>query len=104
MPISVEDGVCVDELSVLSGSDMAMSAAVRNATTQLGVDLADAAPLASMHPAAFLRLDHELGRIAPGYRANLVAMDEKLQVQRTLDRRHRAVTSRTCCRAYAGLT
>jgi N-acetylglucosamine-6-phosphate deacetylase len=82
-PISVEDGVCVDELGVLSGSDMDMSAAVRNATTQLGVGLADAARMASLHPAAFLRLDHELGRIAPGYRANLVAMDAKLQVQRT---------------------
>jgi N-acetylglucosamine-6-phosphate deacetylase len=82
-PISVEDGVCVDELGVLSGSDLDMSAAVRNATTQLGVDLADAVRMASLNPAAFLRLDHELGRIAPGYRANLVAMDEKLQVQRT---------------------
>jgi N-acetylglucosamine-6-phosphate deacetylase len=36
--------------------------------------------MASTNPAAFLRLDHELGRIAPGYRANLVLLDEGLQV------------------------
>jgi N-acetylglucosamine-6-phosphate deacetylase len=39
--------------------------------------------MASLHPAAFLRLDHELGRIAPGYRASLVLLDEDLQVRDT---------------------
>ena len=34
-------------------------------------------------PAAFLRLDSELGRIAPGYRASLVQLDAALQVQAT---------------------
>ncbi|NNC01011.1 amidohydrolase family protein, partial [Corallococcus exiguus] len=32
---------------------------------------------------AYLRLEHELGRIAPGYRADLVLLDEELQVQGT---------------------
>ena len=36
--------------------------------------------MASTNPAAFLGLDGELGRLAPGYRADLVAMDEDLQV------------------------
>jgi N-acetylglucosamine-6-phosphate deacetylase len=39
--------------------------------------------MASHVPAAFLRLDHELGRIAPGYRANLVLLDEELMVRST---------------------
>jgi N-acetylglucosamine-6-phosphate deacetylase len=34
-------------------------------------------------PASFLRLDHELGRIAPGYRADLVLLDESLSVKQT---------------------
>jgi N-acetylglucosamine-6-phosphate deacetylase len=82
-PISVEDGVCVDEMGVLSGSDLDMSAAVRNAQQELGVDLATAARMASLYPAEFLGLDHELGRIAPGYRANLVAIDDAGVAQRT---------------------
>ena len=39
--------------------------------------------MASLHPATFLKLDHELGRIAPGYRANLVLLDDDVTVRRT---------------------
>ena len=39
--------------------------------------------MASANPAAFLRLDHELGRIAPGYRANLVLLDDAIEVEAT---------------------
>jgi N-acetylglucosamine-6-phosphate deacetylase len=39
--------------------------------------------MASAYPAAFLGVSHELGRIAPGYRANLVALDDTLHVRRT---------------------
>ena len=35
------------------------------------------------NPAAFLKLDRELGRIEPGYRASLVLADEKLNVLET---------------------
>lgn len=81
--ISVEDGVCVDEMGVISGSDLDMSTAVRNAMAQLEVDLPTAVRMASLHPATFLGLDHELGRIAAGYRANLVVMDTDLHVRAT---------------------
>jgi N-acetylglucosamine-6-phosphate deacetylase len=39
--------------------------------------------MASEYPAEFLGLGHELGRIAPGYRANLALLDEDLKVRRT---------------------
>ena len=35
------------------------------------------------YPAQFLGLGSELGRIAPGYRANLVLVDDAITVQRT---------------------
>ena len=38
----------------------------------LGRDIAEAARMASEYLGVFLGLEHELGRIAPGYRANLV--------------------------------
>ena len=46
----------------------------------LGIDLAEAVRMASTYPAQFLGLGHELGRIAPGYRANLVLADDQLNV------------------------
>ncbi len=81
--IRVIDGSCRDENGTLAGTALDMSAAVRNAVRMLGLDLIEAVRMASEYPAAFLGLDGELGRIAPGYRASLALLDEKLQVQRT---------------------
>ena len=79
----VVNGVCVDENGTLAGSDLDMASAVRNAVELTGLDLADAAAMASTNPAAFLGLGKELGRIAPGYRANLTLLDRGLKATRT---------------------
>ena len=81
--IHVVDGVCRDENGTLAGTALDMASAVRNAVHLLGLSIAEAARMASEYPAAFLGLDHELGRIAPGLRANLVLVDDELQVRRT---------------------
>jgi N-acetylglucosamine-6-phosphate deacetylase len=78
--IAVKDGVCVDEHGTLAGSDLDMASAVRNAVGLLGLSLAEASRMASRNPAEFLGLGDELGRIAPGYRGDLVLLDEDLQV------------------------
>jgi N-acetylglucosamine-6-phosphate deacetylase len=78
--ITVRDGMCLDEAGTLAGSNLDMAAAVRNAVRMLDVDLATAARMASEFPAAFLGLDRELGRIAPGYRATFVVADDALNV------------------------
>ena len=78
--ISVRDGKLLDEDGTLAGADLTMAGAVANAVKLLGVELAHAARMASANPAAFLRLDAALGRIAPGYRASLVAADDALNV------------------------
>ena len=57
-----------------------MASAVRNAVAMLGIGLAEAVRMASTYPAEFLGLGDELGRIAPGYRANLVLADDQLNV------------------------
>jgi N-acetylglucosamine-6-phosphate deacetylase len=79
-PITVADGQCTNADGTLAGSDLDMASAVRNAVAMLGLDLADALAMASANPAAFLGLDRELGQIAPGYRADLVLLDEGLRV------------------------
>jgi N-acetylglucosamine-6-phosphate deacetylase len=64
----------------LAGSDLDMASAVRHATGRLGVSLDDALRMASHYPAAFLGLERERGRIAPGMRADLVLLDAALAV------------------------
>jgi N-acetylglucosamine-6-phosphate deacetylase len=81
--IHVKDGVCRDENGTLAGTGLDMATAVRNAVSLLDLEIAEAARMASEYPAAFLGLDGELGRIAPGYRANLALLDDDLQVRRT---------------------
>jgi N-acetylglucosamine-6-phosphate deacetylase len=81
--ISVVGGVCSDETGTLAGTALDMASAVRNAVSLLGLDIAEAARMASEYPAEFLGLGSELGRIAPGYRANLALLDDDLYVQRT---------------------
>ena len=81
--IRVVDGICRDENGTLAGTALDMAGAVRNAVSLLGLDVTEAARMASEYPAEFLGLGHELGRIAPGYRANLVLVDDELKVQKT---------------------
>ena len=81
--ISVKGGVCVDENGVISGSALDMASAVRNCVELLGLPLEQAARMASTYPAEFLGLGGELGRIAPGYRANLVSVDDGIHVLET---------------------
>jgi N-acetylglucosamine-6-phosphate deacetylase len=79
-PINVSGGKCTNADGTLAGSDLDMASAVRNAVKLLDLDLAQAIAMASTNPAAFLGLDHELGRIAPGCRANLVLLDDNIEV------------------------
>ena len=67
----------------LAGSDLTMDAAVRYCVEVLGLDLAQVLRMASLSPAAFLRCEHERGRIAPGYLASMVLLGEDLHVTQT---------------------
>jgi len=78
--ISSAHGVLVDENGTLAGTDIDMATTVRNAVELLGLELSEAARMASQYPAEFLGLGSELGRIAPGYRANLVLVDADITV------------------------
>jgi N-acetylglucosamine-6-phosphate deacetylase len=81
-PITVADRKLVDEHGRLAGADLDMATAVRNTVQMLGIPLVDAVRMASANPADFLAL-RDVGRIVPGQRANLVQLDEDLQVRET---------------------
>ncbi|HUI21058.1 MAG TPA: N-acetylglucosamine-6-phosphate deacetylase [Methylocella sp.] len=71
--ITVRDGRCSTAQGALAGSAINMAAAVRNCIQLLGLPLEQALAIASSEPANFLGLGHFLGRLAPGYRADIVA-------------------------------
>jgi N-acetylglucosamine-6-phosphate deacetylase len=73
--IEVRDGRCTTADGILAGSVLDMAGAVRNCIGLLGLELPQALALASATPADFLGLEHRLGRLAPGYRADIVAFD-----------------------------
>jgi N-acetylglucosamine-6-phosphate deacetylase len=81
--ITVSGYVCLDEDGRLAGSNIDMASCVRNAVAMLGVPLPEAVRMASEVPAEFLGIGHDVGRIAPGYRANLVQADDALNVSET---------------------
>jgi N-acetylglucosamine-6-phosphate deacetylase len=82
--ISVRDGRCTRQDGRLAGSCLDMASAVRNCVRLLGVPLADALCFASTNPAQFLGLGDKVGRLAPGLRADMVAIDsDTIQVHHT---------------------
>ena len=78
-----ENGRLQLEDGTLAGSNLTMDEAVRYCIHVLGLELADTLRMASLIPAAFLRRENELGRIAPGYLASLVHLSDDLAVLET---------------------
>jgi N-acetylglucosamine-6-phosphate deacetylase len=78
--ITLHDNRLTGPDGTLAGAHLTMIEAVRHAVALLEVSLADALIMASRTPAAFLGLDSELGRIASGYRADLVAFTGDYEV------------------------
>ncbi len=73
--ITVEDGRCATKEGKLAGSVIDMASAVWNCVRYLDLTLTEALTYASHSPARFLGLGDHLGRIAPGYRADIVAFE-----------------------------
>jgi N-acetylglucosamine-6-phosphate deacetylase len=73
--ISVQGDRCVRSDGRLAGAYLTMAGAVRNCVKLLDVPLTDALRFASAHPADMLGLGNTLGKLAPGFRADMVAFD-----------------------------
>jgi N-acetylglucosamine-6-phosphate deacetylase len=82
--IQALEGRCLRSDGTLSGALLDMASAVRNCVRLLGTSLEEALRFASRNPAEFLDFGQMLGRLAPGYRADMVAFDpQKLSVHAT---------------------
>jgi N-acetylglucosamine-6-phosphate deacetylase len=73
--ISVQGDRCVRGDGRLAGAYLTMAGAVRNCVKLLDVPLTDALRFASAHPADMLGLGNTLGKLAPGFRADMVAFN-----------------------------
>jgi N-acetylglucosamine-6-phosphate deacetylase len=73
--IRVDAGRCLRGDGTLAGAALDMATAVRNCVNLLQVSLPEALRFASWNPAEFIGVGHMLGRLAPGYRADMVAID-----------------------------
>jgi N-acetylglucosamine-6-phosphate deacetylase len=73
--IVVREGRCARANGTLAGAYLCMASAVRHCVNVLNIGLADALRFASTHPAQFLGLGNTYGELAPGYRADMVALD-----------------------------
>jgi N-acetylglucosamine-6-phosphate deacetylase len=73
--IKVAGGRCLRPDGTLAGAALDMATAIRNCIKLLHVPLQDALRFASRNPAEFIGVGHQLGRLAPGYRADIVAFD-----------------------------
>ncbi|EKO3774428.1 N-acetylglucosamine-6-phosphate deacetylase [Vibrio metschnikovii] len=78
------DGKCVDEHGTLGGSALTMIEAVQNTVEHVGIALDEALRMASLYPAKAIGVDKTLGRIKPGYIANLTIFDRDFNVKATV--------------------
>lgn len=73
--IRVDHGRATSSEGTLGGAILDMASAVRNCVDLVGVPLTLALTFASFNPAKFIGLGDRLGRLAPGYRADIVAFE-----------------------------
>ena len=71
--LTAEDGT-------LAGTAITMRDAVDYVVNVLKLPLADALMMATLTPARLLRVDDRIGRLAPGFRADLVHLTDDLEV------------------------
>jgi N-acetylglucosamine-6-phosphate deacetylase len=79
--VTVEDGCLRNREGRLAGSTITLADAVRIAHRDVGLPLAECLRMASLYPARFIGAGQERGRIANGFRADLVHLDEDLRVR-----------------------
>ena len=68
----------------LSGSKLTMDQAVRNMMNHTGAGMVEAFIMASLNPAKVLKIDHQAGSLEKGKRANLVIVNDSIEVRRVI--------------------
>lgn len=75
-----QDGKCLSAEGTLGGSALTMIEAVANCVRYAEIPLDEALRMASTYPARAIGMADQLGKLVPGYRADLVIFDDQFQV------------------------
>lgn len=75
-----KDGKCISPDGTLGGSALTMIEGVKNLVEHVGLTLEEALLMASTYPAKAINVDNEYGHIKKGYFADIVIMDENLNI------------------------
>lgn len=81
--VDLQEGRLVNAQGALAGSAIGLNDAVRYSHREVGLPLSECLRMASLYPARCLGLEADLGRIAPGCRADLVLFDGDFAVTDT---------------------
>lgn len=81
LKVLCKNGRCTTEEGVLAGSALNMATAVRNCVQKVGIPMDEALRMASTYPAECLGVANILGKVKPGYLANMVIFDNQLVVK-----------------------
>ena len=84
LEVTVVDGRCVTADGTIAGSALDLATAVRNVVQHVGIAKDEALRMATAYPAQCLGVADRRGRIAQGYPAHLVVVDNELHVRRVL--------------------
>ncbi len=79
--VTASEGMLRSGDGTLAGSDLDMASAVRNCVQLMQTDLGSASRMASATPAEFLGIGNAYGKISAGFRADLVHLDDEINVR-----------------------
>lgn len=80
------DGKFVMPDGTLSGSAMTMLQSIKNCVEHCGVPLLEAINMATLNPAKLIKKENEIGQLVVNAKANLVRVNEKLELQQVFFR------------------
>jgi N-acetylglucosamine-6-phosphate deacetylase len=83
--VTVSAGVCRNQEGKIAGSTLTLDRAVRRMVS-LGIPLNAAVQMATWNPARLLGIEQRKGRLKPGADADIVLLDDSLQVVRVFAR------------------
>ena len=81
-----KEAVLTDHPDTIAGSVTNLYNCMVNCVQHMGIPLEDAVRAATENPARAIGIDDVYGKIAPGYRADIVLMDQNMEIQKIINK------------------